>query len=676
VDRYQEKKRNFSWIKVVATHQTGHLEFNSFGLVFERPSSLFQDLRWEVEKDGNGLLPRGASDEEPNGSTIATDMGRFFGLFEERQLALDVFTAVEDSRLDHRIKAEYPGLASTYSQAQKEALAERPSVEMLPLRQALIELLIRLSLDQHERSPVPKDYVREVNLLFSIMARLRNIEAAVEDSAEATLRVYAILARLPNEKIDPAGWEYQDADMSQEYSEEEFKDLMEELAQRQGEAAAGNGEEVPYDSPEEVDFRGGFKPEMVQILSQLRMLRPDEVSKEELEELLKQSVELETGSEETQPDGELQELVQNLMKEAGKDLDRNEEGRGDGPIGHVEEQGGPLDAQDDLTAAYDEWDFRAGDYKPRWCMVHERRIEEGDSRFFEGVLKEYASLMSEIKRQFEMVSPEQLRRIRRVEDGEDLELDAAIEAEIDRRLGSTPSEKVYWRRNKVERDVAVAFLVDMSASTAEAVEETRGKSDLSGAPPGPAASVQRQQKSGGRRNYKRIIDLEKESTALLIQALETIGDTYGIYGFSGYGRENVEFYVIKDVSESYSDKVKKRLDKMSPLHATRMGPAIRHAIDKLEKQESKTKFLFLISDGRPQDRGYSREGVERDYAVHDTHMALLEARQKGITPFCLTVDKNGHDYLKAMCGDMGYEVLTDIYALPRRLPMLYKSLTV
>jgi len=309
-------------------------------------------------------------------------------------------------------------------------------------------------------------------------------------------------------------------------------------------------------------------------------------------------------------------------------------------------------------------------------MVHERRIEEGDSRFFEGVLKEYASLMSEIKRQFEMVLPEQLRRIRRVEDGEDLELDAAIEAEIDRRLGSTPSEKVYWRRNKIERDVAVAFLVDMSASTAEAVEDTQRNRDLSGAPPGPAASVQRQQKSGGRRNYKRIIDLEKESTALLIQALETIGDTYGIYGFSGYGRENVEFYVIKDVNEGYSDKVKKRLDKMSPLHATRMGPAIRHAIDKLEKQESKTKFLFLISDGRPQDRGYSREGVERDYAVHDTHMALLEARQKGITPFCLTVDKNGHDYLKAMCGDMGYEVLTDIYTLPRRLPMLYKSLTV
>ena len=49
---------------------------------------------------------------------------------------------------------------------------------------------------------------------------------------------------------------------------------------------------------------------------------------------------------------------------------------------------------------------------------------------------------------------------------------------------------------------------------------------------------------------KRIIDLEKESTVLLMTALETIGDQYGIYGFSGYGRDNVEFFVIKDFNEN------------------------------------------------------------------------------------------------------------------------------
>jgi nitric oxide reductase NorD protein len=67
--------------------------------------------------------------------------------------------------------------------------------------------------------------------------------------------------------------------------------------------------------------------------------------------------------------------------------------------------------------------------------------------------------------------------------------------------------------------------------------------------------------------------------------------------------------------------------------------------------------------------------VEKEYAVHDTHMALLEAKRKNITPFCLTVDKAGHDYLKTMCGDMSYEVLGDIWALPSRLPQLYRKLT-
>jgi nitric oxide reductase activation protein len=231
----------------------------------------------------------------------------------------------------------------------------------------------------------------------------------------------------------------------------------------------------------------------------------------------------------------------------------------------------------------------------------------------------------------------------------------------------------------VHRDVAVVFVVDMSASTAEAIDESRRAADDWDAPDDPLDYMfwlRSRRGEGVRRSYKRIVDLEKESLVLLIHALETIGDEYGIYGFSGYGRENVDFYVIKDIREALSDRVKRRIDKMAPLQATRMGPAIRHAIGKLERQEARTKFLFLISDGRPQDRGYSREGVEKEYAIHDTKMALSEARQKGITPFCLTVDKEGHDYLRTMCQDMGYEVLADIHSLPRRLPTLYRHLTV
>ena len=173
-----------------------------------------------------------------------------------------------------------------------------------------------------------------------------------------------------------------------------------------------------------------------------------------------------------------------------------------------------------------------------------------------------------------------LRKVRKLEDGEEIDIDDVIEAMIDIRTGVGPSEKLYWRRNKVQRDVAVVFLLDTSASTAEAIEDSKKVADDWEAPEDPVEYMvwlRNRRGEGMRRSYKRIIDLEKEAVVLLIHALESIGDVYGIYGFSGYGRENVEFYTIKDIDEAFSDRVQRRIDRIAPLHATRMGPAIRHA---------------------------------------------------------------------------------------------------
>src|SRR3970282_3049455 len=135
-------------------------------------------------------------------------------------------------------------------------------------------------------------------------------------------------------------------------------------------------------------------------------------------------------------------------------------------------------------------------------------------------------------------------------------------------------------------------------------------------------------------------DVEKESIVILIRALETIGDTYGIYGFSGYGRENVEFYVVKDMDELLSEHVKKRIDKIAPVRSTRMGPAIRHATAKLDARESKVRILFLVSDGRPQDHGYGRDRTEQEYAIHNTYMTVLDAKRQGILLSSQTADRS------------------------------------
>jgi nitric oxide reductase NorD protein len=133
--------------------------------------------------------------------------------------------------------------------------------------------------------------------------------------------------------------------------------------------------------------------------------------------------------------------------------------------------------------------------------------------------------------------------------------------------------------------------------------------------------------------------------------------------------------VIKDLEEPFSDEIRRRVDKVTPIRSTRMGPAIRHTTAKLTDSGARAKILFLVSDGRPQDHGYGRDRTEKEYAIHDTHKALVEAKHKGILPFALTVDKEGHDYLGQMCGDMNYEILGDIEALPSRLPTLYRRLT-
>ena len=690
-ERFNNKEENFDWYKVVATHQVAHLEFQSFQFSFDTPATQYPDMKSQlVPQQPVGVSTaeqNGDSDEDVSAVGLA-DIQKFFGMFGDGVLARDIFTAVEDCRLDHRVKIEYPGIRNAYGNVQKQSLEERPNIEELPAREAMVELLIRFSLQQGHELMVPERYSGSAKALWEIVQPLSNRQSLVEDSAEATIRLYQIISQVPNEDVPQEEWDQEEfqEEQGEGMDQEQWEEMLKELMQAQ--PSPGDGEERPYQSPPQVDFRGDFKPELMQVISMLlesqreRGARGETMSKEDMEMLLNEANQpvVQTDRAEIKRGGM---FVTDLVKEVGS------KGSPEGaiqqsafaydPAFDEEQQGGPLEIKEPLAYLYDEWDYRMSDYRPRWCLLREKDMAEGDSTYFNTTLDSYAGLAAQIRRQFELMVPQGLLKVKKQQDGDELELDALIEAVVDRRSGTTPSDKIYISRNKVQRDVAVVFLLDMSASTAEAIDESRRLADEWDAPDDPLEYMfwlRSRRGEGVRRSYKRIVDLEKESLVLLIQALETIGDTYGIYGFSGYGRENVDFFVIKDVNEALSDKVKRRIDKMSPLQATRMGPAIRHALTKLEKLEARTKFLILISDGRPQDRGYSREGVEKEYAIHDTRVALTEARQMGITPFCLTVDKDGHDYLRAMCQDMGYEVLSDIHALPNRLPTLYRDLTV
>jgi hypothetical protein len=667
VQQFENESANFEFLKVMLTQQAGHIEFGSFEFEFDRPSILFHDLRPRLYQLAVRERQGHHHGDEGDGAS-PTELTRFFRLFPNKRLALDIFSIIESGRVEACVMRGYPGITAAYQALRERALALRQEVIFLPAREALLECLIRISLGQRGPITVPAGSAEAAAQSGQLLRWVLTNNATVEDAAEATLRIYALSAPIKNDYLQES--QFTGIEDSGRHSNRSRRTSRSERWQGDidGESVLlppAAGRERDYFSPQGIDYRGEFQPELAQLLSRPQVNSREQrqsLTAEELAELLRsQRQPRRQGSEEEgeKQDPQTSHMAQNLMRE----LDRRDprmQSVQKKPWLQSDEDAGALSATQPNTFVYDEWNVHTGQYRSRWCRVYEKIMGLGDLTFYRDTLLNYTALLQRIRREFEQVAPETYRKEKRLPEGTDHDLDAAIEALTDLRIGVSPSEKIFWRHHKNERDVAVAFLLDMSGSTGEAI-----------------VAVSDTIRSGGRfeRPQRRIIDVEKEAIVLMGDALEAIGDRYAVYGFSGHGRDNVEFYVMKDFDEEFSPDVAKRLGRAGPLHATRMGPAIRHAASKLRLQQSRSRFLFLISDGRPQDRGYSQESAEKAYAVQDTRMALVEARRAGITPFCLTVDKDGNDYLRAMMDDFSYEVLADVTLLPQRLPDLYRRLT-
>ena len=667
VDRFAAAAENFAFLKVMLTQQTGHLEFGSFEFEYHRPSTRFEDLRPKlspVPQYHDHDHGHEADYDRPN----MTDLSRFFKLFPQKRVALDIFSLLETSRVETGVMYEYPGLAKLYERQRQRVLALRPEIMFLPAREALIEFMIRLSLGARlikiptKCSNIARDIRRLVYLITEP-------GATVEDCSEATLRVYMLLATVKNAHLEADEFVVLDDEEKNsnhftrfnapnrwlEMEADRVDVLLPRLIDR----------ERDYLSPAGIDYRGEFRPELAQLLRRPEVNAREQrksLTAEQVAELLRaqrQPKRRDSDEQGEERDPETEKMVHNLMRELERRDPRMQTIKRN-LANQADEDAGPLVVTQPNTFLYDEWNVFQKIYRNRWCRICEKTMAPGDLNFYRETLARHRGLLKQIRGEFEQMLPDLYRKEKRVPDGTDHDLDAALEAMTELRAGISPSEKIFWRHHKIDRDLAVAFLLDMSGSTGEAIGRSADEAS-SGSEP--------------ERRHRRIIDVEKEAIVLMMDALEGIGDRYGVYGFSGHGRENVEYYVIKGLDEEFSLEIAKRLGRVSPLHATRMGPAIRHTAAKLRQEATRSKFLFLISDGRPQDRGYSQEDSEKLYAVQDTRAAFAEARREGIQPFCLTVDKEGNDYLRAMMDDFSYEVLADVSLLPERLPQLYRKLT-
>ena len=287
-------------------------------------------------------------------------------------------------------------------------------------------------------------------------------------------------------------------------------------------------------------------------------------------------------------------------------------------------------------AVYDEWDYRRAAWRRDWCHLYEVEGPAGEDEWVEGVRRRHAHLIRSIRRRFEALRGED-KAERRQLDGEEIDLDAQVEARADRKSGGEPSPRLFIHRRQIERSLAVMFMVDMSGSTKGWVN-----------------------------------DAERESLVLLCEAIEALGDRYAIYGFSGWTRTRCDIYRIKTFGERYDAATRRRIAGIEARDYTRMGVAVRHLSGLFQRQSTRHKLLVTLSDGRPDDHGDEYRGR---YGIEDTRRALLEAREKGIRSYCVTIDRHGADYLPQLYGPAHYSVIDDAKKLPQKLAEIYRKLT-
>jgi len=292
---------------------------------------------------------------------------------------------------------------------------------------------------------------------------------------------------------------------------------------------------------------------------------------------------------------------------------------------------------------YQEWDYQIQLHRPDWATVYESRHPLGNVEDIQAIIDDYRPVAHRIKQIIDLLTPAGVQRIRNLEDGDEVDINAAIDAMIAIRMGEQPNPRITMRNVLKTRDLSIVILLDLSESTNE---------PMSG-------------------SEKTVLQLTREAATLVSIAMEGIGDPFAIHGFASDGRHDVQYYRFKDFNQHFDDEAKSRLAGMKGGLSTRMGAALRHAGQHLLKQQEKRKLVLLLTDGEPADID------ERDpqHLRHDTKKAVEELYSTGVLTYCLTLDPNADDYVKRIFGANNYTIIDNVDKLPEQLPTLFASLT-
>ncbi|WP_191486958.1 nitric oxide reductase activation protein NorD [Pseudomonas sp. FEN] len=246
-----------------------------------------------------------------------------------------------------------------------------------------------------------------------------------------------------------------------------------------------------------------------------------------------------------------------------------------------------------------------------------------------------------LRRQFEHLRPER-QWLRQQPQGTELDMQAWLDFYVEREHGRCAERGLFKEQRQTHRDLACLLLADISMST-----------------------------DAHLNDQHRVIEVIRDSLLLFAETLSVLGDEFALYGFSSLRRQHVRLQELKAFKQGYDDHTRGRIQALKPGYYTRMGAAIRQATRLLSGCKRRRKLLLLLTDGKPNDLDL----YEGRYGVEDTRQAVLEARRQGLTPFCITIDREAGAYLPYMFGANGYTLIRQPEQLPLRLPQLYRQLT-